>query len=194
MIRLPPSSPGHCRVYRSVQPRRVCVGSGPRRPGMLIRPISGFFCRASSSLSCPLSRNTAIRSSRSFSVDHLLMRMSTTAFAPVAVVPMLTAQADRRSGSPAVCAPTGASARARIAPTAIAVATHTRANLMTVLLLRRRRQRVAVQRVRNVRDRLLRADAVARIVERRRDDGDPELAGRDGDETAADAALRGEPG
>ena len=32
-------------------------------------------------------------------------------------------------------------------------------------------------------------DAVARLVERRRDDGDAELAGRDGDDAAADAAL-----
>ena len=167
MIRLPPSSAGHCRVYRRVQPNRVCVGSGPRRPGMLIRPISGFFCSAPSSLSCPLSRNTAIRSSRSFSVDHLLMRMSTTAFAPVAAVPMLTAHADSRSGSPAVCARTGASVRARTAPIAAAVAIQTKANLMALLLLRCGRQRIAVQRVRDVRDRLLRAHAVAGVVQRR---------------------------
>ena len=54
--------------------------------------------------------------------------------------------------------------------------------------------RIAAERVRDVRDRLLRAHAVARIVERRRDDGDAELAGRDGDDAAADAALAGQAG
>ena len=54
--------------------------------------------------------------------------------------------------------------------------------------------RIAAERVRDVGDRPLRAHAVARVVERRRDDGDAELARRHGDDAAADAALGGQPG
>src|SRR5204863_7551399 len=64
----------------------------------------------------------------------------------------------------------------------------------TVLMGRRttrglRAQWVAVERIRDVRDRLLRPHAVPRIVERRRDDGDAEFAGRHRDDAATDPAL-----
>ena len=49
--------------------------------------------------------------------------------------------------------------------------------------------RVAAERGRNVGDGALRPHAVAGVIERRRDDGDAELAGRHGDDAAADAAL-----
>src|SRR5215813_6473865 len=54
--------------------------------------------------------------------------------------------------------------------------------------------RIAAERVRDGGDRALRADAVPGVVQRGRDDGDAEFAGRDGDDAAADAALRGQPG
>src|SRR5262245_49272588 len=54
--------------------------------------------------------------------------------------------------------------------------------------------RIAAERVRDVGDRALGTHAVAGVVERRRDDRDAELAGRDGDDTAADAALGGQAG
>ena len=64
----------------------------------------------------------------------------------------------------------------------------------TLLLARLRSQRVAAERVRDVGDRALAAHAVAGLVERRRDHGDAELAGRHRDEPAADAALAGQAG
>src|SRR5262249_43466964 len=73
--------------------------------------------------------------------------------------------------------------------------------LRELLLLRgcgdhrlRRRVRVAAQRIGDVRNRLLRFDAVAGVIERRRDYRDTELARRHGDDSTADAALGREAG
>src|SRR5262245_635849 len=52
---------------------------------------------------------------------------------------------------------------------------------------------VAAERVGDLRNRALRADAVASVIERWRDDGDAELAWRHRDDASADTALGGEP-
>src|SRR5262245_35038030 len=77
--------------------------------------------------------------------------------------------------------------RARSLATTSAVVAGLQARFRTCLL--RCRVRVAAERVRNVGDGLLRPHAVARIVERRRNDGDAELARRDGNDTASDPTL-----
>src|SRR5262249_58042854 len=87
----------------------------------------------------------------------------------------------------------GTSARSGIRPAeSRTAATSTRPCITTLLLASRLPGgvRVAAERVRDVPDRALRPDAVARVVERRRHDGDAELARRDGNDTAADAPLR----
>jgi hypothetical protein len=64
------------------------------------------------------------------------------------------------------------------------------ARLRLLLLGRRSRAiRVAAESHRNIGDGALRPHAVAGVIERRGNDGDAELAGRHGDDAAADAAL-----
>ena len=77
----------------------------------------------------------------------------------------------------------------RTIASAARVATHGDWLSVAVYFAPFRRVRVAAERVRDVRDRPLRAHAVAGVVERRRHDGDAELARRHRDDAAADAAL-----
>src|SRR5688572_28019197 len=97
----------------------------------------------------------------------------------------------------AVCAEAPGAAKAEHSTTSPSVAVNGFAFFITRPpsgLARSRRERVSAQRVRDVRDGLLRLDTVAGVVERGRDHRDPELARRHGDEAAADAALARQPG
>ena len=74
-------------------------GSGGRAVGMRNRPFTDAFCSALRSASLPFSSIVTMRCSRSSAVDHESILMSTLAFAPVAMLLMLMANASISSRS-----------------------------------------------------------------------------------------------